>query len=107
MGKGSPKSVKRRRAAKRTGEVPGSDASVAWKRADFGQGAIGEAIEGLRVPGKPEGFIRRLSMTVFLSLTERDASTKPNVQRSGRVSNAIAQRPFGEEMSIRARNVQS
>jgi hypothetical protein len=25
-------------------------------------------------------------MTVFLSLTERDASTKPNVQRSGGVS---------------------
>jgi hypothetical protein len=29
------------------------------------------------------------------------------VQRSGRVSIATAQRPFGEEMSIRARNVQS
>ena len=42
-----------------------------------------------------------------VSLTARDASTKPNVQRSGRVSNATAQRPFGEEMSIRARNVQS
>ena len=30
----------------------------------------------------------------------RDASTKPNVQRSGRVSIATAQPPFGEEMSI-------
>ena len=46
---------------------------------------------------------------IFLSLTARDASTKPNVQRSGSVSIATGQRPFGEEMAIYrgARNVQS
>jgi hypothetical protein len=54
-------------------------------------------------------YLSAVSEAVFLSLTARDASTKPNVQRSGRVSIATAQRPFGEEMSIYrgARNVQS
>jgi hypothetical protein len=81
-------------------------AGILPKLSNFDQGAIGQAIDAAGA-GQSEGFIRRLSMTVFLSLTERDASTKPNVQRSGRVSNATAQRPFGEEISIRDRNVQS
>ena len=103
-------------------------AGILPKLSDLGQGMIGEAIEAagarqfgnlhkealdnssildetlsLNRPYYPE------CQSFSLSLTARAASTKPNVQRSGRVSIATAQRPFGEEMSIYrgARNVQS
>src|ERR1700676_4628796 len=69
------------------------------KLSDLGQGAIGEAIEAA---GAWQFGRLLVSEAVFLSLTARDASTKPNVQRSGRMSIATAQRPFGECRSTAA-----
>ena len=66
-------------------------AGILPKLSDLGQGAIGEAIEAA---GAWQFGRLLVSEAVFLSLTARNASTKPNVQRSGRMSIATASAAF-------------